>query len=68
MTHLIYDNDYTFEEKLIWLGEISRYNIVCGTYGDEKWQVWNADGKYVEYEEYLQHIDVYKQEIDRLKA
>lgn len=64
---MIDDDDYSFEDKLIWLGEISRCNIACGHYGDQQWEVWCDDGKYVEYEDHENLIKVYQQEINRLK-
>lgn len=64
---MTFDEDYTFEDKLIWLGEICRLKVMCGSYGD-KFERYNFDGPYVEYEDHLKHIHIRDEEIKRLRA
>lgn len=64
---MIEDEDYTFEDKLIWLGQIDRCEIACGSYGDQQWEIWCKSGKYVEFEEHEKHLKVYKDEVARLQ-
>lgn len=63
---MTFDEDYTFEDKLIWLGEIDRLEVKCGSYGD-KFERWSNDGKYVEYDDHLKHIHIRDEEIKRLQ-
>lgn len=57
----------SFAYKLEFLGKIDRCDVACGGYGD-KFHRWVDDGPYVEYEDHLKHIDIYKAEVDRLIA
>lgn len=55
----------TFEYQLDMLGPIDRCNVSCGSYGD-KYHQWNDAGPYVEYEDHVKHVELYKQEVERL--
>lgn len=55
----------TFEYQLDMLGSIDRCNVFCGSYGD-KYHQWDDAGPYVEYEDHVKHIELYKREIERL--
>lgn len=62
------ETEYSLEDKLKWHGDINRYNIACGSYGDTQWEVWDDNGKHVEYEEHLTIVKIYQDEINRLKT
>ena len=55
----------TFEYQLEMLGAIDRCDVACGSYGD-KFHRWDDAGPYVEYEDHVKHIELYKREIERL--
>lgn len=55
----------TFEYQLDMLGSIDRCNVSCGGYGD-KYHRWDDSGPYVEYEDHVKHIELYKREVERL--
>lgn len=57
----------TFSDRLSFLGTIDRCDVACGSYGD-KFHRWDDAGPYVEYEDHVKHVDLYKQEIERLSA
>lgn len=57
----------SFEYRLACLGSIDRCDVACGMYGD-KFHQWGDAGPYVEYEDHLKHIDIYKDEVTRLQA
>lgn len=59
------DDCETFEYQLDMLGPIDRCNVSCGSYGD-KYHQWHDAGPYVEYEDHVKHIELYKREVDRL--
>lgn len=61
------DETESFAYKLEYLGKIDRCDVACGSYGD-KFHRWDDAGPYVEYEDHLKHIDIYKAEVDRLSA
>lgn len=56
-----------FEDELKWWSPVSRCNIACGSYGDEQWQVWSDDGQYVEYNDHREIVNIYVNEVNRLK-
>lgn len=62
------ESEYTLEDNLKWHGDVSRYSIACGSYGDVQWQVFDKNGTYVEYDEHLIIVKLYQDEIKRLKS
>lgn len=59
------DDCETFEYQLEMLGAIDRCDVACGSYGD-KFHRWDDTGPYVEYEDHVKHIELYKLEVERL--
>ncbi|PYD05898.1 hypothetical protein DND90_21360 [Pseudomonas syringae pv. maculicola] len=56
-----------FSDRISFLGTIDRCDVACGSYGD-KFHRWDDAGPYVEYEDHVKHVDLYKEEIERLSA
>lgn len=62
------DEENLFEDELSWFGEVSRFDVSCGFYGDNQWQNYCDDGVYIEFEDHEKIINIYKKEISRLRA
>lgn len=55
------------EDELQWKLPIARCNIACGFYGDTQWELWVDDGQYVEYSDHQEIINIYANEVARLR-
>ncbi|KKK07882.1 hypothetical protein JZ00_31405, partial [Pseudomonas frederiksbergensis] len=60
------DTTESFEYRLEFLGSIDRCDVACGSYGD-KFHQWNDTGPFVEYDDHVKHIEIYKNETTRLQ-